>query len=122
MRVLAAGVDLARELASTAPFGDLVGGEISSPAAEAAVPEELIERGSVHYYHPVGTCKMGPSSDDAAVVDHTGQVHGIEGLYVADCSVMPVIPRANTNIPAAVVGLKLAGELLGAGPAGGDAG
>ncbi len=65
---------------------------------------------------------MGPSSDHAAVVDHTGQVHGIEGLYVADCSVMPVIPRANTNIPAAVVGLKLAGELLGAGPAGGDAG
>jgi len=122
MRVLSAGVDLARELASTAPFGDLVGREISSPAAEAAAPEELIERGSVHYYHPVGTCKMGPSSDDAAVVDHTGQVHGIEGLYVADCSVMPVIPRANTNIPAAVVGLKLAGELLGVGPAGGDAG
>ena len=115
MRVLAAGVDLARELASTAPFGDLVGAELTTAAPDALAPEELIERGSVHYYHPVGTCKMGPPTDDAAVVDHTGQVHGIAGLYVADCSVMPVIPRANTNIPAAVVGLKMAGELLDGG-------
>jgi choline dehydrogenase len=117
LRVLAAGVDFARELAASRPLASLVGAELSASAGETARPEELIERGSVHYYHPVGTCKMGPATDDDAVVDGSGQVHGIEGLYVADCSVMPEIPRANTNIPAAVVGLRMADELVGVGRA-----
>jgi choline dehydrogenase len=120
MRVLSAGVDLARELAATAPFGELVGAEIAPPSGEAIASGELIERSSAHYYHPVGTCKMGPPSEVTSVVDPSGQVHGIDGLYVADCSVMPVIPRANTNIPAVVVGLKMAGELLGLDPAADD--
>ena len=58
-----------------------------------------MRRNSLHYYHPVGACKMGPDSDPAAVVDSTGKVHGLDNLYVADASIMPVVPRANTNLP-----------------------
>jgi choline dehydrogenase len=114
LRTLSAGVDLAREFAGVPAFADMVGAELTEPGMRPSAPQELIEAGSVHYYHPVGTCKMGPSSDERAVVDPTGAVHGVEGLYVADCSIMPVVPRANTNIPAAVVGLKIARGILGA--------
>jgi choline dehydrogenase-like flavoprotein len=55
---------------------------------------------------------MGPASDPAAVVDAFGAVHGIAGLYVGDASIMPKVPRANTNVPAAVVGEKIADLLI----------
>ena len=65
-----------------------------------------------HYYHPVGTCAMGPATDALAVTDARGKVHGLENVFVADCSIIPVIPRANTNIPAVVIGERIAGWLL----------
>ena len=49
------------------------------------------------YHHPVGTCRMGPDAESGAVVDHKGKVHGMEGLYVIDASIMPTMPSANTN-------------------------
>jgi choline dehydrogenase-like flavoprotein len=55
---------------------------------------------------------MGPDSDRTAVVDARGKVHGLDNLYVADASIMPVIPRANTNIPALVVGERIAAWLI----------
>lgn len=66
--------------------------------------ECIIRHTSVSLYHPVGTCKMGPSKDPSAVVDHSLKVHGIEGLRVADASIMPVIVRGNTNAPTIMVG------------------
>jgi choline dehydrogenase-like flavoprotein len=51
---------------------------------------------------------MGPASDPLAVVDATGAVHGLPGLIIGDAAIMPEIPRANTNIPALVVGEKIA--------------
>jgi choline dehydrogenase-like flavoprotein len=54
---------------------------------------------------------MGPESDPTAVVDARGKVHGMDNLYVADASIMPVVPRANTNIPALVVGERIAAWL-----------
>ena len=57
--------------------------------------------------HLVGTCKMGPASDPMAVVDQYGRVHGVEALNVADASVMPDTPRANTNVSAIVIAERI---------------
>jgi choline dehydrogenase len=59
-------------------------------------------------YHPVGTARMGPSSDPGAVVDQDGQVYGVEGLYVCDASIMPNIASANTNLTTIMIGEKMA--------------
>ncbi|XP_049942502.1 glucose dehydrogenase [FAD, quinone]-like [Schistocerca serialis cubense] len=59
-------------------------------------------------YHPVGTCKMGPHTDPAAVVDARLRVHGVRGLRVVDASVMPTIVTANINAPVVMIGEKAA--------------
>ena len=60
---------------------------------------------------------MGPRSDVTAVVDATGAVHGIEGLYVADASIMPSITRGNINLPTAMIGARIAAGILKLTPA-----
>ena len=62
--------------------------------------------------HPVGTCAMGRAGDSMSVVDEEFRVHGIENLFVADASVMPVIPSANTNLPTIMLA-ELAAERIG---------
>ena len=57
--------------------------------------------------HISGTCKMGPSSDPMAVVDQYGRVHGMEGLRIADASIMPNCIRANTNVTTMVIGERI---------------
>lgn len=111
--VLVDAVAIARELTGQPALKALLGTETAPSASivgDAAVAA-WVERSVVHYYHAVGTCKMGPASDAGAVVDARGMVHGLDGLYVGDCSIMPVIPRANTNIPACVVGERIASML-----------
>jgi choline dehydrogenase-like flavoprotein len=65
------------------------------------------------YHHPTGTCSMGRDPALGAVVDSRGHVHGIEGLLVADASVMPEIPSANTNLPTIMIAERVAAELSG---------
>jgi len=62
-------------------------------------------------YHPSGTVKMGPASDPMAVVDQRGCCHFQDGLVVADASILPFVPRANTNLSAILVG-EMIGEWL----------
>ncbi len=73
--------------------------------------DDAIRRDVQHYYHPVGTAAMG-SDEHTSVCDAQGRVHGLDRLVVADASLMPRIPRANTNIPAVVVGERIAELVL----------
>jgi choline dehydrogenase len=59
---------------------------------------------------------VGPARDPDAVVDATGAVHGLTGLFVADASVMPDITRGNINLPTAMIGARIAAGLLGLNP------
>ncbi len=67
-------------------------------------------------YHPCGTVKMGPASDPLAVVDEHGACHHAEQLVVADASIMPTVPRANTNLTSIMIGERI-GEWLRTQPA-----
>jgi len=113
-RVLADGVVLAREIAATPAMSSIVGNEISlgGSTQTRTETEAFVRSNGLHYFHPVGTCRMGLATDLSAVVDARGRIHGLDNAYVADASIMPVIPRANTNIPALVVGERIARWLL----------
>lgn len=113
MDVLVAGVELARRVGDTpalAPYRltEVMPGEA---VTDRAGLEAYIREQAMTIYHPVGTCKMG--HDELAVVDDELRVRGLEGLWVADASVMPVIPRGNTNAPTIMIGEKAADLILG---------
>jgi choline dehydrogenase len=102
-----------REMAADPRLGPLLGDEVF-PGPGTTDPDALtraIGSASVHYWHPVGSCKMGPADDPGAVVDATGAVHGLDGLFVADASVMPAVISGNTMMPTAVIGERMARAL-----------
>jgi len=63
------------------------------------------------YHHPVGSCAMGPDPATGAVVDRFGAVHGVANLTIADASVMPTIPAANTNLTVIVIAERIASAI-----------
>jgi 5-(hydroxymethyl)furfural/furfural oxidase len=69
---------------------------------------EHIRQNVAGMFHVAGTCRMGASTDREAVVDRTGRVRGFDGLRVVDASIMPTVPRANTNIPTIMLAEKIA--------------
>jgi choline dehydrogenase len=93
------GIELARALAAADPLRELLDRELR-PGGRA--PEEYVRSTIRGYFHPAGTCPIGD------VVDARGRVHGVEGLVVADASVMPTIPRANTNLTTAAIAERVA--------------
>lgn len=74
--------------------------------------EKFVRGGVFGVWHPSGTCRMGDASDPLAVVDCSGQVIGTENIYVADASIMPRLPTANTNIPTIMIAEKISDVLL----------
>ena len=110
LEALVDGVELGRAFASTEPFAAMLDRELE-PGPDAPARHDLrdaVRAGMIHYWHPVGTCAMGP------VTDADGHVLGVEGLVVADASVMPVTPRATTNLPTIVVAERIAQALVDA--------
>lgn len=95
--VMVAGLRFAREMGQANAFKDWRGEEVLPGPDVSSEDEarEYIRRSLLTYFHPVGTCRIG--GDDSAVVDTRLRVHGVEGLRVADASVIPSIPSANTN-------------------------
>jgi choline dehydrogenase-like flavoprotein len=93
---------------SSSKMGGLVEEELAPGAhsqSDEALADEVRLRATT-VYHPVGTCRMGKDKD--AVVDPLCRVRGIEGLRVADASIMPQITGGNTNAPCIMIGEKAA--------------
>ena len=108
------GIKIGRHLTEVAPLKHSVLGEFA-PGNDVQNDDEILDwarRTSVSIYHPVGTCKMGPESDQNSVVNHQLKVHGIDGLRVADASIMPSLISGNTNAPAIMIGEKCAHMIL----------
>jgi len=107
-----AAIRKGRELMATSPMKEVTGEEIA-PGAHLQKDDELIEwvrNNAETTYHPTGTCKMG--ADALAVVDSALRVHGIQGLRVADASIMPTLTSGNTNAPTIMIGEKCAELVL----------
>ena len=114
LRTMIAGVRMVRDLMGQPAFHRYRGRELA-PGAEARTDRDLeawLRASAMTTFHPVGTCKMGV--DPMAVVDARLRVRGLEGLRVADASIMPIITSGNTNAPAIMIGEKAA-ELLRGG-------
>lgn len=110
VRRLVAGLKLLRRLYAARAFARVVTGELAPGRAVAsdADLEAYIRAASFPQYHPVGTCRMGASGDDDAVVDPRLRVRGMRGLRIADASVMPFVPSSNTNGPSIMIGERAA--------------
>jgi choline dehydrogenase len=110
---LAAGVELGLDLASQPAYRELIKRWVVPPGRMGRVDTvAFVRRSCSSYLHPVGTCAMGPGQE--AVVDAELRVRGTLGLRIADASVMPTIPSANTNAPSIMIG-EFASRLLVAG-------
>ena len=107
----------ALEIAQESPFKDFIVERLNPTDADLVSDDTLdawILRNAYTQHHIAGTCKMGPDSDPMAVVNQYGQVHGLQGLRVADASVMPDVIRANTNATTIMIGERVA-EFIKAG-------
>jgi 5-(hydroxymethyl)furfural/furfural oxidase len=74
---------------------------------------EHIRQNVAGMFHVAGSCRMGAANDRDAVVDTAGRVRGVEGLRVVDASIMPTVPRANTNIPTIMLAEKISAAIAG---------
>ena len=104
LAVLRDGLVHAEHLLNHPLLASVLGAPVTDMSTDQAIRDTV-----AHYYHPVGTCAMG--TGPMAVCDANGRVHGVEGVVIADVSLMPQIPRANTNLPAVMIGERIAQTL-----------
>ena len=109
---LVAAVELCRRIGGAQALREWGAAE-RYPGPSVRSPEEVrryVRETAITYHHQVGTCKMG--TDAAAVVDPRLRVHGVEGLRVADASIMPMVTTGNTNAPSIMIGERAAEFVL----------
>ena len=97
---------MTRRIMTAAPMRGIANQE-TAPGIDLQSDDELLDwvrKNAETTYHPVGTCKMG--SDPMGVVDDQLRVHGLQGLRVADASIMPTLTSGNTNAPSIMIGEK----------------
>jgi choline dehydrogenase len=111
LEALVVAVETMMDVAQTKAFSELFGG-FAAPEKRLTKKQmvDFIRDGCSTFFHPVGTCKMGCDAD--AVTDSQLKVHGLDGLRIADASVIPVIPTCNTHAPASMIGERAASFLL----------
>lgn len=110
------GLELARQVAATAPFSTWLKREVA-PGPHVAGRQALSHYGrAVHHtvYHPAGTCTIGAEGDECAVVDPALRVRGLASLRIADASVFPSMPTVNPMVMVLMIGERAA-DLIAAG-------
>ena len=117
-RALVAGLKMAREFVTAKPMAAICRSEVA-PGAHVRSDAELLDyvRSSIGtLYHPVGTCAMGSEARWGSVLDPELRVRGVTGLRVVDASVMPAVPRGNTNAPTIAIAERAADLIAGRAP------
>jgi choline dehydrogenase len=109
VRAMLDGVELVDRLVMHPPLSDYYGRRVVPGPGEDV--ESHVTSTYITYHHGVGTCRFGPPDDPGAVVGPDLRVHGVDGLTVADASVLPTVPHGNTNLAAILVG-ELAAQWL----------
>jgi choline dehydrogenase len=107
-------LELFRELASAPPARDLLGAEIgvSTDARDRSSIDDFLRSTVSHYWHPQGSCKMGPDSDPGAPCTPRGAVRGLDNVHVADASLIPEAPRGFPMLPTIAIAEKVSGWLI----------
>ncbi len=111
---LVEGLEIARRIMGQGAISAAVTGEVR-PGAEADSAEALrgyVGLATIPMFHPVGTARMGAADDPQAVLTPDCRVKGLDGLWVADASVMPTIPQGNTNATAIMIGERASALVL----------
>jgi choline dehydrogenase len=110
--LIVAGLRVALDIASRSPIAEMTKGIVGLNPGHS---DERLREHALRFcgsgYHPSGTAAMGTDPDGGAVCDQYGRVFGVNGLRIADASIMPTCPRANTNIPTVMIGERF-GEWL----------
>lgn len=109
MKDLIAGLDLAREIGSSAALRPFTVREVTPSARSAEELERFFRNGLGTFWHQCGTARMG--RDANSVVDGRLKVHGIDGLRIADASILPRVSTGNTMAPCVVIGEQAAAFL-----------
>ncbi len=106
VRAMLAAVELCREIGAAPAFAPFRAREVMPGPLGRADMTLFVRSAVTTYFHPTSTCQMGPGP--ACVVDHELRVHGIDGLRVADASIMPNVTTGNTNAPSILIGERAA--------------
>jgi len=111
LKDLIAGLSLAREIGNSLALRPFTGREVAPGPAKGAELEQFFRNGLGTHWHQSGTAKMG--RDAMSVVDSKLKVYGVEGLRIADASILPRVTTGNTMAPCVVIGEQAAAFLSG---------